>query len=390
MEVDEGLNFCISCEEQTKCLKCGAYLFKGKSKCLACGQGVEGLPAPMNEYHLEEEITPNTSKRRIIARASDSAIGELAALFEIARERVLTAPTFPQTKARSGSSGGYVEVAPANRPAIQGSMDGTARTDRQQNEGPLDLSSLEKKSLAEQYFKPFDDEDLTPTHKLNLHLTNGATKKERQQVFVLLYVWALGLCLVKQVTREDIISALQREKLYDSNSTKYLKAVVKNYLRDTGGFLAMHTDGLTEVKRVIEGFDRGDQSDKDAAKKRSARTTRSPGQPSKQEREAVAAWLRKDLELGAFDVRNLKVAADWAAFTLYVLTKHLKVVTTVPAGLIYAYAFCQFQGMPVKRKGLTNALSRQESKFIRGTDGSYQLTQSAEQEVEKLLATAKQ
>ncbi len=81
--IDEAYNFCVSCEQQVKCLVCGSYLIKDKSKCLKCGTSLsvsQTVAAPMNNFSLEEEQTESNYSRKLNLSFTDTAIDKVASV----------------------------------------------------------------------------------------------------------------------------------------------------------------------------------------------------------------------------------------------------------------------------------------------------------------------
>lgn len=64
--IDKAHNFYVSCEQQVKCLACGSYVIRYKSKCLKCGTSLsvsQTTATPMNNFSLEEEQTESNYSR---------------------------------------------------------------------------------------------------------------------------------------------------------------------------------------------------------------------------------------------------------------------------------------------------------------------------------------
>lgn len=81
--IDEAYNFCVSCEQQVKCLVCSSYLMKDKSKCLKCGTSLsvsQTTATPMNNFSLEEEQTESNYSRKLNLSFTDTAIDKVASV----------------------------------------------------------------------------------------------------------------------------------------------------------------------------------------------------------------------------------------------------------------------------------------------------------------------
>jgi len=81
--IDEAYNFCVSCEQQVKCLTCGSYLIKDKSKCLKCGNFLntpQTAATPMNNFSLEEEQSDSNYSRKLNLSFTDNSIDKVASV----------------------------------------------------------------------------------------------------------------------------------------------------------------------------------------------------------------------------------------------------------------------------------------------------------------------
>jgi hypothetical protein len=76
-EINAQFNFCVECERQVKCTKCGSDLLPGKSKCLVCGTPTVSDTSPssgFNEYFFEEDQSKDKYRRQVRLKFSDTAI----------------------------------------------------------------------------------------------------------------------------------------------------------------------------------------------------------------------------------------------------------------------------------------------------------------------------
>lgn len=99
----DAYHFCVSCEQQVKCLnlECGDYLLKSKSKCLSCGTLVN-TPQPgstsMNTFSLQEEQSENHYSRKVNLSFTDTSIDKVASVIRVSASNFVAKVTdyFPQ------------------------------------------------------------------------------------------------------------------------------------------------------------------------------------------------------------------------------------------------------------------------------------------------------
>jgi hypothetical protein len=182
--IDDAYNFCVSCEQQAKCLVCGSYLIKDKSKCLKCGTSLsvsQAIAKPMNNFSLEEEQTEGNYSRKLNLSFTDTAIDKVSSVL-----------------------GGYVPFnqpkspKPIARPQQFALPFSSVSTDNNRFGQPEELieESIETASESvldgnspSSYFEKDEQGFListTPDYK-------GKNKKLQQQRFSLLYVWDIAI-----------------------------------------------------------------------------------------------------------------------------------------------------------------------------------------------------
>ena len=378
-EIIEGLNFCVECENQVRCLKCGALLYKGKSRCLKCGELLEQSLASqgaMNTYTLEEKSTKSSSYRRIEVKASDSAVGTLTTGLPFGS----SAP--PKTfNAR--------ETLPENLPpALPSGSDKTITIDAANQESSEEDGKVTHSLESDRLFTRNSDYGIVSSKTLRDYILKLSSKKERQQVFAVIYVWAYRELLSESISHGNLVAVMKYEDLHDNHIRTYLSEVAKNYFRTDGDYYELNNyDGVQRVKGILSAIQNPVQpSGVTEVKKSSKRRGRPAGQSNKEEFKKVEPWVAMSIEsLENFDVRRLKSASDWGAFGLYILTKILKVEEAVEAGLVYTYLTKKFTTMPISRKSLLNRMGDTEGKFGKSASGAYFLTTKAEAEMKALI-----
>lgn len=379
-EIVDNLNFCVECEKQVKCLNCSGVLYLCKARCLKCGeplkQSLDSQPE-MNTYTLEEKVTKSSAFRSLKVKASDNAIGTLMGRLPFGANT----PLQPLDTRKA---------PPANLlPALPSDTDKTITTepDKQVIGEDRRNSEIIDSLKAEHLFTQNSDHGIIPNKTLREYISRLSSKKEKQQVFALMFVWAHKEWFDESVSHENLVAVMKEESQYDSNSRKHLIEVAKDYFKKVDNqYEVDNYEGTNKVQEIISTIQNPEQSLGVTKIKKGSKRGRPAGQHNKAELEVIKPWLEMPIEhLKDFDTRELKSAPDWVAFGLYILTKILKVQGTVEVGLLYAYLTNKFETMPIKRKAFVNRISDAKSKFTRNTNGAYFLTPEAEAEVKKLI-----
>lgn len=226
---DEAYNFCVSCEQQVKCLKCGGYLLKDKAKCLVCGTllvNSQNIHAPLNTFTLEENQSEKTYSRTINLAFTDNAVDKVAP--------VLTGHV-PLARPREWSQSPVGNLRPA-LPPFQSIQEEPATPDEEKNVGtPAQLSAPEPTPASDdpnQFFKK-DSEgyfiSTSPDYK-------GKSKKVQQERFSLLYVWAYNLVNGEAMpNREHLTEAAKRNGIHNKNYTIYLTNIANKFFIKSDG-----------------------------------------------------------------------------------------------------------------------------------------------------------
>lgn len=228
-EVGEKYNFCRNCKRQVKCLQCKEPLEVNEVMCFVCGASSvteSASQTPMNEFTLEEKQTTKSSYRRINGRFSDAFGQNAAGLFGIQ----------PQPR--------FIPELTRNVPPYQQHVLSLPVDDRNAfADQPADIFALE-----EQGRPPLQQDDgrdkalrffeITGNDELIAKVTDykGKTKKDQEQRFVILYVWAYSHIFSKAVpSRDHMNDAAKRAGLYDKNFATYFDQTAKTYLMASDG-----------------------------------------------------------------------------------------------------------------------------------------------------------
>jgi len=383
--LNEKYNFCINCDRQIKCVHCNDFLIPNKIRCYMCGKPIENeatSPSVMNEFNLEEKHTRSSSSRSLKGRFSDVAFGQAAALFgglpvpkpllvrntNAKQQPLYEQPTLPHFEETPnviiGEPPERSEHAPSTPPIAQQPSDKIARYFEQDGADSLVCLVADYK---------------------------GETKKDQQQRFILLYIYAYHQFFNHPLPEQKyVIKALQNRNMFDNNVYKHFPSVESRYLIKVEAGYRVNTDGVKEIERIIseiedetkKGFVDWDKPGKPRAKQ---------SRLNSQYEQQLDLWVDLDTGINNFDIRSLKRATNYAMFSLFILTKKLNVTRAVQPILIFQYLKRKFSSIPVSQKSIANALKRPyNAKFFEKTaDGSFYLTVEGESKIRGWLQSGK-
>ena len=380
-KVIDDLNFCVECENQVRCLNCSSLLYKGKARCLKCGESLKEVATSvnrMNTYTLERKATRHSSSERIEIQASDTAINTFMGKLPIG----LNTPLQPLHAK---------EIPSAPLPALPGEQE---RTISLESEAQVEGERKEKAPhplTADNLFNKQSDDEITPSKTLRDYIQNLPSKKERQQVFMMLLVWAHRQIFNKGISREKLLGAVRHENLHNQGVYTYLSELAKNYFKTVDDYYEVNPyDGEERVKEIVQAIQNPPVAGTATEQKKAGKRGRPSGSLNTKEVEAVEPWLGKLPEnFKQFDARQLSSAADWGAFGLYVLTKVLKVDQAVHAGLVYVYLVKEFPVMTAGRDAFVKRMGDSKTKrFRKNAGGAYFLTPEAEAQIKGLVEAA--
>ncbi|MBP8001975.1 MAG: hypothetical protein KA314_03950 [Chloroflexi bacterium] len=330
----------------------------------------------MNTYTLEEKATKSSSYRRIEVHASDGAVDAFTARLPFGanvplRPLNIQEPSFKD--AGLALLSGYEET-----PTIE-----------QNNKTVIDVGEQEADSFSlkvENLFSEHSEHKILPSKTLREYIRKLPTKKERQQIFAIMFVWAFNQQFNESISHEKLIAVMKYEDLFDSNTYKHIPEVAKNYFTTfDNNYRVNNYDGARRVEEIIKNIQNPEPSQV-ADSKKSSKGGKPVGKPNKLETETITPWLDMPLDvLQSFDVRKLESATEWGIFGLYILTKILRVQQTVKAGTLYAFLSRKYPTIGAKRKTLVDALRTNGTKVLLSADGAYSLTETGEREVKKLI-----
>ncbi|NOK61363.1 MAG: hypothetical protein GFH27_549305n132 [Chloroflexi bacterium AL-W] len=251
-------------------------------------------------------------------------------------------------------------------------------------QGTIAQSSDSEKSKASKYFQLHGESDVIT--KFNDF--KGKKRKDQQERFIVLYVWAYNTILGKPVpVKQQVIEAMRRIKLHDTNSTTYFQQTANALLIHTDSGFELNTRGLQVVEQFLEEI--GDNSVPDGFEywKGSSRPGQKRHTISKEEDRQVKSWVEMSLDIGQLDIRELKAATNCAMFALWAITKGIDVIKATKPKMAYLYLTQKYTTVSVGSKAFITCLGRgsNKSKFSKNPEGLYYLTPQAEREVESWI-----
>lgn len=348
---------------------------------MKCGENLREaatLVNRMNTYTLERKATRHSSSERIEIQASDTAINTFMGKLPIG----LNTPLQPLNAK---------EIPSAPLPALPGEQE---RTISLESEAQIEDERKEKAHhllTADNLFNRQSDDAITPSKTLRDYIQGLSSKKEKQEVFATMFVWAHRQLFGKSISHENLVAAMKQENLHDTNARKYLVELAKNYFKTVDNHYEVNPyDGEKQVKEIMQAIQNPAMANTATEQKKAGKRGRPAGSLNTKEVEAVEPWLGKLPEnFKQFDARQLSSAADWGAFGLYILTKVLKVDQAVNVGLVYVYLTKQFPVMTISREAFVKRVGDNRTKrFRRNAGGAYFLTPEAEAQVKGLIEAA--
>ena len=379
-EIHEEYNFCIKCEQQVKCTKCNKLLIFGKTRCLHCGEPIvsnELIQAPMNEFTLEEKQTTKSFYRHIDARLSDQAFGQAASMFG----GMASAPVQLVTESRNTKPSPPLEKRLLPSPENQEQAIEPIIQDDSIKEESAVISDKEK---ALSFFEKNGDQTLVA--KITDY--KGKTKKEQQQRFLLMYVWAYQCIFAIPVNdKEHLINAAKKASIYDKNWNTNINSIVKECLMFADNGYKINVSGENKIQPIIQEID--DEGVKGIAywKKEKSKTSRKRGYLNQTDEQNIAEWVTEKTSVDEFDIRKLTTGTTFAAFALWILTKELKVETSVKPKVAFEFLKQKYKNISVKQSTFSSALRKNSNKWFKKTpEGLYFLSEIGEAEIISLIS----
>lgn len=377
-EISEEYNFCLNCDSQVKCTRCTKLLIPGKTHCFVCGNSLVSKELPqtqMNEFTLEEKQTTKSAYRRINGRFSDDAFGQAAALFG----GMSTSNLISQSAEINSPPQKLLPLPQDNQDEGDQAVE-----DYSADQSSTPLSNKDDKDRALRFFEVDGEAELVA--KITDY--KGKSKKEQQQRFILVYVWAFQHIFSRAVpSKEHINNAAKKSVLYDNNFANHFGQTSKEFLMLREAGYKINSPGIARVNEIIDEMDNSDLEGF-AYWKGTSKTARKRSSLSKEDEQKIKQWLEMPTTIDQFDVRKIGGASNLAAFAIWIITKKLSVENAVKPKEAYSYLKGKYQTIAVTSNTFSMALSRNLNKFKKTPDGLYFLTEETQREVESWIQGA--
>lgn len=322
----------------------------------------------MNSFSLEEEQSDSNYSRKISLSFTDAAIDKVSSV--LSGYVPLTMLKNPKQVTQFQQNLTF--------PFVQEASDGNHSEQSEITNEKLVETTAQNVSDDNPAYNYFDKDSqgflisTNPDYK-------GKNKKLQQQRFSLLYVWAYNSINGEPVPSKDHLSQAARQNgIYDQNYSQHLNDVANRYFIKSDGTFKLNPSGkahLKEIQTEIEDSELCGFVYSNSTRKKSSRGSRT----TKEDSQKIEQWVQMPSKFDGFDVRELKTLAEYAIFSIYPITKELKILNAVKPSLAYEYLTKRYT-VPVQKKSFTDALSsKQNEKYFKRTpDGLYYLTQEAD------------
>lgn len=237
---------------------------------------------------------------------------------------------------------------------------------------------------ANTFFKIINNE-----HLVSLIIDfKGRTRKEQQQRYIALYVWAYNILLDNPAPKgQHLIQAARRANLFDVNLKKYLGEVTDSYFVSSTEGYSLNTPGSREVDNIIRQISDDAVPEGYVYWKTSSKPAQKRQRLNREEQTVVDQWASLDLNIGNLDVRQLGKTTNVVMFTLWAITKGINVVPAVKPIMAFTYLAKKYPTVSVTANTFSRAFTRKynEKYFQKNSNGLYFLSTVAERLVESWL-----
>ncbi|WP_375443733.1 hypothetical protein [uncultured Fibrella sp.] len=381
-------NFCVECDGQIKCIECGKKTYLGKDYCLACSKPLvirsASSQAP-NQYERSVEQDGDKYKEHTRFALSDKAVHEIAPF--------VVSQTMPGLKA---------QITPPIPPSLSNNQtidtsyeDLTAKEEIQNNGNQTEVKntstsspSSEEESLDKEVVKQFfqcDGDVLVATD----NDFKGESWAEQQRFFIVLFIKAYKELFNKAVPSKDLIrNAAAKLNLIDSsNFTTHLNKAVSAFMTQISTGLVLNAAGEKEYKKIIKKMI--DPSAKAGHNywNRPANSASPSSILTKEDKAKVTSWIKEPVALGKLDIRDVKIAREYALLAYWIITVHLKKANSIKWNEAMFYLTSKYDTTSVTGNSFSKAMSSKEAEkfFNKSGEGLYYLTTDGQKLVESWI-----
>jgi hypothetical protein len=379
---DDSLNFCPTCEKQVKCLnkECRAILKSNNSICLTCGEKVKNSndSSTFNTLNIDTTQEGNAFSQKIAVRATDASVGHLSSI------------VMPLINANRGT--GNIQQRPmsssiGNRPSLPANtIEAQVKnfSENQATKTQEDIEALTQEAILiddevliksiEEYFR-IEDANNPLIQDAFRKIDFCDIKKTKRGKFtntVLFYLLACELSNIDAPQQGQIFKLLDKEKLLDRNQKAFFaETIVPEYLtKEQNGGYRLHFKGKEKLRAVLNEIYNPIPSNNikkvsGVSRKSTSVTKVNP---------TVHSWIENTKDIDKLSTSKITTSLDWALFTAYLLTKHLKLVETFSPGNAYEYITTLRKAISLDRKFFRDSISRGKKLFDKNPKGEYFLT----------------
>jgi hypothetical protein len=340
---------------------------------------------PMNTYLLEETYTKSSYSKKVEISATDNAIGKIAPTLGGALPHLRSKTIQPNPPFNSHLS---LPIFSDD----QLSIEDTSASEKQTQENitvdsladtVTSSTNLERANIASRFFEKDNKgylTSLTADYK-------GLTKKNQQERFGLLYIWAYNQLIGEPVPDKDhIIQAVKQNGLLDKNFSTYFSKLSK-YINKSDGAFKLNPSGNSFINKILVEL----QDDKilgfDLTSGSTKHTNYAP-RVNKEVQENIEKWIIMPSRLNSLDIRSIDKNLKLCIVAIFDLTRELKVEQAVTASIAYDYLLKKYKTIPINQRAFKDALCSKSSAkyFSKGADGKYFTTMEADAIVEDIIS----
>lgn len=359
-------NFCLHCDNQTKCLNpnCGKVLVTGKAFCLVCGLPVQATATQPSRNKYRRVVKPGKygEAEETDFDFTDHAATELAAaISSIIMGRPLQQAPFqvranqvPMPTPLPALIENVTEQEPDNaKPKEEAIQTSPANTDLQ---GAARFFTQSGDYLVKEIWD-----------------YKGKTWADQQRRFILLYTAAYCAIFNKYVPSKDHYKvAAEKAKIYDKvNFNRYLEKMIGKELAEIENTYKPSINGegavsgyVAEIsnEKILEGFVYTNQP--------SGGTTLRYRMSDK-DKAVVQEWAQEDVDLGSLDLNTIKTAREYAMLSIWILTVRLKKANHVRWNQAYEYYETRYQAISATREAFSSAIAKDDKEVYFRKSGEF-------------------
>ena len=370
-------NFCVECDGQIKCIECGKKTYPGKDYCLACSKPLLVRPSTSlapNQYERSVEQDGDKYKEHTRFALSDKAVHEIAPFVVSQTMPGLKAqpkpPIPPSLSDNQTIDTSYEDLTPKESTQSNSDQNGV-------DTPPISPSSSDEVSPDREIIKQFFqcDGDLLVATDNDF---KGESWAEQQRFFIILFIKAYKELFNKAVPSKELVrNAAAKLNLIDpSNFTTHLNKAISAFMTQISTGLVLNAAGEKEYKKIIKKM--SDPSAKAGYNywNRPATTASPSSILTKEDKAKVTNWIKEPVALGKLDIRDVRIAREYALVAYWIITIHLKKANSIKWNEAMFYLTSKYDTTSVTGNSFSKSMSSKEGEkfFTKSGEGLYYLT----------------